>query len=145
MKKFERWARTFDELHPDAQAILKPFFPDFDVSLVRVRVLWHPLKPAVFVTGRTLNVLPGTLDADHEVRGRIWSWTRPDGIALWGHECYHVKQYMEGRLGTRDVLRGIFDSLRLKGTIYCHDVIPYEQEAIHFEKTLYRRLTNHLR
>ena len=82
--------------------------------------------PAVTVYGATLVCVPGVLDADGNVRGRLWSWTQPRGVALWAHEVKHIEQWVSDPTAfVAHAMPGITTSL-LRGTVYDHAAIVYE-------------------
>ena len=139
----ERYAEQTGQLPPNIRAVLAPWFQGHEDVLTRLKV--HVLSefeadatltlgmPAITVPGSTWVVIPGVLDADGYVRGRLFSWTQPRGIALWGHEAWHVKQFLEAPLlFVYEAVVGICRSL-IAGEFYDHDEFPYETEAIVFE------------
>lgn len=147
---YEAYAHDTGRLHPEIVAVLAPWFTDDQAVLdrLRVRVLTPTLArgtealglPAIVVLGVTWEVIPGVLDADGYVRGRVFSWTQPRGIALWAHEALHVQQFLADPPGfVFDALRGICLSI-LDGELYEHDYFEYEVEAIAFERYVKARL-----
>lgn len=151
MEPYEAYARKHGRLHPENVAVLQPFFAPlrFDVHQVRVRLVpaWFgslgargsPTAMAVFL--RTWYVIPGVLDADGRVRGNVWSWTQPAGIANFAHEAYHVYQYeRDGFFRLYGLFAwGIMQSL-LAGKLYDHQRIAPEREAIAFERQVEAQL-----
>ena len=146
----ETYAVQNGKLAPASIAILVPFFQGHEDALeaIRVQVL-SPLAaaatleaglPAITVLGIMWVVIPGVLDANGMVRGRVFSWTQPRGIALWAHEAFHVQQYRDNPLAfIWEGLKGICLSLT-HGELYDHDYVSYEREAIAFEHQVRRRL-----
>ena len=141
---YEEWARVHGTLPPRCMAVLRAWFPREVLDAVRVLVQPRWLSawtrcmgmPAVTVYGMTLVCVPGVLDADGRVRGRLWSWTQPRGVALWAHEIKHVEQWrVDPKAFAAAAASGIIKSL-LRGKIYDHSVIAYEQDAIAFERTV---------
>lgn len=147
---YEAYAHDTSRLHPEIVAVLAPWFADHPDVLdrLRVRVLTPTLArvtealglPAIVVLGTTWEVIPGVLDADGYVRGRVFSWTQPRGVALWAHEALHVQQFLADPLGFAfEALRGICLSI-LDGDLYEHEYFDYEVEAIAFERYIRARL-----
>ena len=142
----EAYAVQTGTLAPVAIAVLAPFFQGHEEVLhaINVQVL-SPLAalatlearlPAITVLGATWIVIPGLLDANGTVRGRTFSWTQPRGIALWAHEAFHVQQYRDAPLAfVWEGLKGICLSLA-HGEVYDHKYVPYEREAIAFERAV---------
>ena len=140
----EAYAVQTGKLAPSAIAVLAPFFAGHEdtLSAIRIQVL-SPLAalatleaglPAITVIGATWVVIPGLLDANGQVRGRVFSWTQPRGLALWAHEAWHIKQFRDAPLEfVWEGLKGICLSLA-HGELYDHDYVSYEQEAIAFER-----------
>ena len=140
----EAYAVQTGKLAPLAIAVLAPFFQGHEDALeaIRVQVL-SPLAaratleaglPAITVLGSTWVVIPGLLDANGTVRGRTFSWTQPRGVGLWAHEAWHIKQFRDAPLAfVLEGLKGICLSLA-HGELYDHDYVPYEKEAIAFER-----------
>ena len=144
----EDWVRTHGTLPPRSVTLLAPWFAHAVLAAVHVWVQPRWLAawtrglgmPAVTVYGDTLVCVPGVLDADGYVRRRLWSWTQPRGLALWAHEVKHVEQWRAApEAFAFEAATGIMASL-LRGKIYDHAVIAYEQEAIAFERTVLRDL-----
>ncbi len=141
---------TYGHLPPDIWSRVSPFLPHLHNLTVHWWIQPHALAwatklldiPAVTVYGETIVCVPGVLDANGIVRGRLWSWSLPEGLALWAHEMYHVWQYRDnpGRFAW-SVSSGIVRSL-LRGRIYDHTVIEVEQEAIAFERSVCTTLRN---
>lgn len=140
----EAYAVQHGRLAPAAAAVLAPWFVGHEdvVAAIRIQVLSVASSeisrkagmPAITVIGSTWVVIPGVLDADESVRGRVFSWTQPRGIALWAHEAMHVQQYLADPLSfIWEGFQGICLSI-LHGEPYAHEYIAYEREAIAFER-----------
>ena len=140
----EAYAIQHGRLAPQAVQVLAPFFVGHEEvwAHLRIEVLTPAAAeatrlagmPGVTVLGDTWLVIPGLLDADGMVRGRVFSWSQPRGVALFVHEAFHVQQYLASPLDfVWEAVQGICLSL-LHGELYDHDYVSYEREAIAFER-----------
>ena len=139
-------------LPPEQASLLQPFFTPlgFDVATqVRVRPEEDSFgtfgargsPTAVGVFGRTIHCISGVLDANGTVRGNLWSFVQPRGIALWAHEIYHVWQFRDHPERFLEQLAEGLIASWLNGHLYSHDHIIFEQEAIAFQHEVFLRLT----
>ncbi|HKY04175.1 MAG TPA: DUF4157 domain-containing protein [Blastocatellia bacterium] len=74
-------------LPESAKKLLAPYFPGFDLDLIRVRegIPWYvPMKAAAYTDRDKIYFAPGAYDP-YSI----------EGIALIGHEIMHILQYRE--------------------------------------------------
>ena len=144
--------RRYGHFPESVSDALRPFFDDDWILLtavVRVQIRpadwWlfrasgrgHP-TPA-FVWGRTIYFAEGVLNYPFGPVFERWQnhfdLTTPAGWGTLAHEIKHVEQNVAsgwwGMLGR--YVGGVFRSLR-HGSLWDHKRIPFEQEAIDFEK-----------
>ena len=126
-------------LPPDTVRALQPFFPAFDLTVIRLRegipryVIGEPLG---YVEGRTIYLRKGAFQPD-----------TTDGLALLAHEIAHCQQYE--RVGTLRFLARYawaYCRNRLRGMNHdaAYQNIPFEIEARMIEDLAFETLQEQL-
>ncbi|HZS05186.1 MAG TPA: DUF4157 domain-containing protein [Blastocatellia bacterium] len=125
-------------LPASVQQLLAPYFPDFDLSIIRIRegIPWYVLMDADGYTDRhTVYLKRGCCDLEST-----------SGIALIGHEVAHSRQYHRfGAWRFRALYVGhwLLELARSRSFARAYWNIPFEIEAREIEQTILEELCHY--
>ncbi|MHC4179357.1 MAG: hypothetical protein ACYSWU_17730 [Planctomycetota bacterium] len=127
-----------------AKRRLAPFFTEWLLNKVIIHEHpkhWPPFYATMrddgsfapaFVVGKTIHMLEGMYGRPVRIWGNTFDLDTVEGIVTLGHECGHVKQYVERGFWWMffAIIRGGLMSMAKRRLWWSHEIAEVEQELI---------------